>query len=486
MSAVRETNANAALARAVAMAEAAADALNEVPMDCLQGSGLGELLTRLRAVQRRIDASGALLGHRFAGCDEWDSDGAGSPVRWLFGQGNDTWGDARSVFSRGSTVADFPHLAEAWRLGEIGAQHVDALSRLARQFPRLVPDLSAADSAIAVVARACEPREFYQRLRQLCHRIDPDALDRNGDRRGIGLYVSTLLDGFVRVDGTLDPVLGARFLAALESCRRDVQEEPSGPAGEHSPLPDGHESDHRPQSERNLDALRRLLDAAGAATADLALPLVSGERPTVNVSVPIEALIDPGSAEAGWLERFGIPTTMITGAKARQLSCDASIRPLITTGEGQLIALFPRARTIHPALRRAVFLRDRRCRFPGCRSRIDEVHHIQFHSHGGPTVMANLIGLCWSHHHRVHEAGWRISGNPEGTVTFRSRLGRERPSEPAPPCAWPATRPPESQCDPPSPGVPSDPQIREGVIACSPIVLSSSAGASPAPVSCTT
>jgi hypothetical protein len=71
MSAVRETNANAALARAVAMAEAAADALNEVPMDCLQGSGLGELLTRLRAVQRRIDASGALLGHRFAGCDEW-------------------------------------------------------------------------------------------------------------------------------------------------------------------------------------------------------------------------------------------------------------------------------------------------------------------------------------------------------------------------------------------------------------------------------
>jgi hypothetical protein len=228
------------------------------------------------------------------------------------------------------------------------------------------------------------------------HRIDPDALDRNGDRRGIGLYVSTLLDGFVRVDGTLDPVLGARFLAALESCRRDVQEEPSGPAGEHSPLPDGHESDHRPQSERNLDALRRLLDAAGAATADLALPLVSGERPTVNVSVPIEALIDPGSAEAGWLERFGIPTTMITGAKARQLSCDASIRPSITTGEGQLIALFRgHARFIRhygepsSSAMDAAASRD-------ADPRIDEVHHIQFHSHGGPTVMANLIGLCWS------------------------------------------------------------------------------------------
>ena len=160
------------------------------------------------------------------------------------------------------------------------------------------------------------------------------------------------------------------------------------------------------------------------------MPLVTGERPTINVTVPVEALIDETSAEAGWLEQFGVPTTMITGAAARRLACDASVRPLLVDRQGQLIAMMPKVRTIHPALRRAVFIRDRQCRFTGCRSRIDEVHHIVYFRHGGETVLSNLVGLCWHHHHLIHEAGWHIEGDPGGRLTFRSSRGRELTSDP--------------------------------------------------------
>jgi nitrate reductase gamma subunit len=58
------------------------------------------------------------------------------------------------------------------------------------------------------------------------------------------------------------------------------------------------------------------------------------------------------------------------------------------------------------------------------------VHHIVFHSHGGPTVLANLIGLCGFHHRRIHDSTWRLDGDPGGVVTFRSPMGVELTSHP--------------------------------------------------------
>jgi len=446
MTALLDLDANVALSHALTLAEEAAAALAEIPMDSVMGVGLGEEMVRLRSITRQLEATTSALSQRFATSYEWQADGARSAVRWLYGQGNDSWTDTRALVERGALVGAFPQMGNAWRRGEISAQHVDALARIGRRYPGLRGGLAAADAAITDAARHCEPREFYQRLREMCHRVDPDAVDERERERPTGLHVSLMLDGFVRVDGTLDPVLGARLIAALESARRDIPA-PTDQSGEQTgeqtvassadPWSEralGAEAvtarDSRPLSQRNLDALGRILDAAGAATGDLALPLVSGERPTVNVTVPVEALINPSSPEAAWLERFGVPTTMVTGAAARQLACDASMRPLLVDRHGQLVAMMPKVRVVHPALRRAVFIRDTRCRFPGCRSRIDEVHHIRYFRHGGETVLTNLVGLCWHHHHVIHDTGWRIEGDPGGRLTFRSTHGREWTSDP--------------------------------------------------------
>jgi hypothetical protein len=51
---------------------------------------------------------------------------------------------------------------------------------------------------------------------------------------------------------------------------------------------------------------------------------------------------------------------------------------------------------------------------------------------GGPTDSWNIAGLCWSHHHLVHEGGWVIDGNPDIELTFTSPYGRVLTSRPRP------------------------------------------------------
>ncbi|MGY1744755.1 DUF222 domain-containing protein [Blastococcus sp. SYSU D00695] len=65
-------------------------------------------------------------------------------------------------------------------------------------------------------------------------------------------------------------------------------------------------------------------------------------------------------------------------------------------------------------LDRFVRLRDRRCRFPGCRARArrGDLDHRVPHPHG-PTAHHNLESLCEHHHRLSHQApGWRLQGAP--------------------------------------------------------------------------
>ena len=128
--------------------------------------------------------------------------------------------------------------------------------------------------------------------------------------------------------------------------------------------------------------------------------------------------------DCGWLDRVGVPAQPITADTARRLACDASLRPLIVDAKGDLVAFASSARVAPPALRALVVRRDRHCRFAGCRSRIDEVHHIVFWSRGGPTRSDNMLGLCWYHHHLVHEGGWHLVGDANTEVKGTGPDGR--------------------------------------------------------------
>jgi hypothetical protein len=82
-----------------------------------------------------------------------------------------------------------------------------------------------------------------------------------------------------------------------------------------------------------------------------------------------------------------------------------------------------RTRTIPPALRRALEVRDRGCRFPGCELRFTEAHHVVHWADGGETSLSNTLLLCRYHHRLMHEEGWCIEWWGDGRLAFRDPHG---------------------------------------------------------------
>ena len=124
--------------------------------------------------------------------------------------------------------------------------------------------------------------------------------------------------------------------------------------------------------------------------------------------------------------------THVSAETSQRLACDASRVVMRHDGEGRLLEIGARTRTIPPALRRALDHRDQGCRFPGCGLRFTQGHHLRHWAHGGPTTLSNLALLCRRHHRAVHEEGYQVARLPDGALQFRRPDGRPLPDVPPP------------------------------------------------------
>ena len=123
----------------------------------------------------------------------------------------------------------------------------------------------------------------------------------------------------------------------------------------------------------------------------------------------------------------------VSAETARRLACDAATVSMRHGPAGEILDVGRRTRTISPALRRALQARDRRCRFPGCRHRRVDAHHIEHWADGGRTALGNLVLLCRRHHRTVHEEGFRVTFDAAGDAKFLGPDGRPLPEAPAAP-----------------------------------------------------
>jgi hypothetical protein len=62
---------------------------------------------------------------------------------------------------------------------------------------------------------------------------------------------------------------------------------------------------------------------------------------------------------------------------------------------------------------------------------VGEGHHVRHWAQGGPTTLSNLALLCRRHHRSVHEDGYQIEREPDGTLKFRRPDGRLLPEVPS-------------------------------------------------------
>ncbi|HZB03809.1 MAG TPA: HNH endonuclease signature motif containing protein, partial [Actinomycetota bacterium] len=83
------------------------------------------------------------------------------------------------------------------------------------------------------------------------------------------------------------------------------------------------------------------------------------------------------------------------------------IRRVVMAGRSEPLDVGRRTPVVSPGMRRAVIVRDRRCRFPGCDRPHPwcDAHHVVHWADGGPTPLPNLLLLCRRHRRMVYQRG---------------------------------------------------------------------------------
>jgi hypothetical protein len=194
----------------------------------------------------------------------------------------------------------------------------------------------------------------------------------------------------VRITASLHPDEAARVLSAVDSCAET-------------------------SSKSGLDRADGLVALAEAALDG------GGDRPVVEATVRVD--VDAATL-TGELEEGG----GISAETSRRLLCDCGVIPVAEDEDGNALALGRKRRSVSTALRRALRLRDRGCRFPGCTNhRFVDAHHIHHWACGGETSLENTVLLCRRHHRFVHEFGFKVSKRADGELGFFDSEGRQVP-----------------------------------------------------------
>jgi hypothetical protein len=118
----------------------------------------------------------------------------------------------------------------------------------------------------------------------------------------------------------------------------------------------------------------------------------------------------------------------VSAETSRRIACDSSVLRVDENKNGEPLAIGRKSRSIPPAMRRALRMRDEGCRFPGCTNdKFVDGHHIEHWADGGETNLNNLVLLCRRHHHLVHEGGFSCEKAASGELIFKDQRNTPLP-----------------------------------------------------------
>ncbi len=344
-------------------------------------AALGEEIVELRRGIDRLEAQVARRVAVFKRRQGYAADGSFSLVAWLRHNCRLSFSSASEKATLAEQMAEVPETAAAFAAGRIG---YDSARVIARTVAKVGTEAyRPGEAAMLESAQRLDPGRLALVAAYLRHCVDPDGVLRDAERDHElrWLNLSQTWEGRYVLDGRLDAEGGACLQVALNALM--------GPR-----CPD----DDRPVGQRRADALvelaRQRLDGG-------TLPEVAGQKP--HLSLVIRST-DSGAGELEW-------AGLVPAATAERIACDVALTRITTDADGEPLDVGRTVRTVPPSLRRALVVRDRGCRFPGCDRPADwtDGHHLRHWAHGGETKLRNLVLLCRRHHRRVHEGGWRLA-----------------------------------------------------------------------------
>lgn len=378
-------------------------------LGALSKDALASDLDELERASRIVEAE---LGRRLAEYERrraFASDGHLSAAAWLAHRQGLSRSAAEGRVRRANALERMPAVARAFGDGELSESAVHVLSTAREAAPEA---FARSEPALVEAARSMSFGELRRVVDAWRIAADPDRALEDEDRRfeRRRLDVGSTIDGMVRVDGELDAETGQALIAALRAVV-DVETRTSTTA------------DARTPTQRRADAIgevcRQWLNS-------LERPAVAGERPHVVVTMDVSAL--RAGTGAGELEDAGA----VTATTARQVACDANVSRVITRGASEPLELGRRTKVVPASLRRAVAVRDRGCRFPGCGRPPGwcDAHHVRHWADGGETALDNLVLLCRPHHRVIHRGFGveMVDGRPTFTRPDGSPMDRAPPA----------------------------------------------------------
>ena len=359
-----------------------------------------ELIQGIDASHRRFCSAGRELFAWIAESDRekvWRDSGARDMTHFIrMRLGISEW-KARRWIAASHALENLARISEAFSSGEIGIDKVVELTRFAT--PETEEDLLRWAKGVScgairhkgdlVLRRSLEEVKDAEKSRTLSWWY----FDEN---RRFGLQAE------------LPAADGAVVAKALERLAENIPVTP----GEEDPVF---------ADARRADALVALCSARIAADPD-------PDRATVVVHAQVGGIV----SESGGCEIEGGP--VIHPETARRLLCDARVQTVIEDQSGQPVGLGRMTREPSGWMMRQLRYRDIECRFPGCGARrFTQAHHIRWWENGGRTDLDNLLLVCTFHHKLVHEYGWSVRREKDGTAKWSQPDGSPYRAGPAPP-----------------------------------------------------
>ena len=383
-----------------------------------------ELGQEIASLSAHLDAAAHRLLdciRRFDEANGWHEQGAISCAHWLAWRLGWDPATAREKVRVARALGMLPAINDSLRTARLSYAKVRALTRVA------TPENEAKLLDMALMATGAQLERLCRGYRGV---VDGERTPEPEER---SVRQRLLPGGMVKLELVLEPDEADLILRAIERAREVHARlaEPAETEATTAPAVAAAQAEAEVAQAADVSA-----EASWPSRADGAVKLAEsflagnpvtgtgGERFQVIVHVGQEVL-GPDGAWTATLE----DGSRVSAETLRRVACDCGL--LATGGDGEALNIGRRARSIPPAIRRALMLRDRGCAFPGCtHTAFLHGHHIEHWLHGGETSLENLVMLCTFHHHLVHEGGWTVAAESDGVFTFHSPAGTLLAPEP--------------------------------------------------------
>ena len=377
---------------------AAVEALGGIDVSVADHRELADVSRALAGLQAFVDHGKVQVSRRTRALAE---QGDRSSDHVLLDEGRLTGRDAKANGERDRVCEELPQFEDALAGGGCTAGHLDALARHTKDLTDeeradlrdVVDDLleSAESDPVGLFDR--KAKGIVDKVREM-HRPDSDVdeLDRQRAQSSVKRWTDRDT-GMKNTLISLDPVRDAALWNVIDHHLAGLRNDPA--------------NSKRPFSELQVEAVM----AAVSTTP-------GGVRiPEVVIHADAESVCHGRHDDTLCETADGMPVPVPT---MQRLCCEAVLQAVIVRPDGTVDRLCAELRTANRKQRRMLESMYATCAHPHCEVGFSQcrIHHIVWWTRGGKTVLSNLLPLCETHHHLVHEGGWKLSMDGERRVTW--------------------------------------------------------------------